>query len=75
MQIEDDAHGVVELADAGEPGGEGHIGEGQVGGLDEHPGGLGALGPGQGQGIGADLGLEQPLQLAGGVAERGRPGR
>ena len=53
------ADGVVELPDAGEPGGEGDVGEGQVGGLDQHPGGLGAPGPGQGERAGAELGGEE----------------
>ena len=44
--------------------GEGHIGEGQPGGLDEQSGGLGPLGPGQGQWAGADLGPQVPFQLA-----------
>ena len=47
---------VVELPDAGEPGGEGDVGERQSGGLDQQPGGLGPLGAGQGEGPGADLG-------------------
>ena len=69
------AHGVVELADAGEPGRERDVAERQLGGLDEHPGRLGALRPRQRQRVRADLGLQQPLELAGGVADAGgQPG-
>ena len=49
------ADGVVELADAGEPRREGDVGEGEVGGLDQHPGGLGPAGAGQGERAGAVL--------------------
>ena len=65
-------HGVVELADAGEAGGERDVAERQLGRLDEHPRGLRALRPGQRQRVGPDLGLQQPLELAGGVADAGR---
>ena len=44
---EDLADGVVELADAREPGRERDVGHRQVGGLDEHPRGLGPLRPGE----------------------------
>ena len=58
---------VVELADAGEPGREGDVGEAEVGGLDEHPRGLGAPGPGQRERAGAELGGEQPGRGGAGV--------
>ncbi len=70
--FEHQAHGVVELADAGKPGGESDVAERQLRGLDQHPGGLGPLRAGQREWPGADLGLQQPLQLAGGVTEVGR---
>ena len=69
--LEDRAHGVVELADAGEAGGECDVAEWQVRRLDQHPGGLCPLRAGQRERAGADLGLQQPLQLPGGVAEVG----
>ena len=69
--VEHRAHGVVELADAAEAGGEGDVGEGEVGGLHQGAGGLGPLGPGQGLGPGAHLGDEEALELAGAVAEAG----
>ena len=53
--VVDLADGLVELPHAGEPGGEGDVGERQVGGLDQHPGGLGATGAGQGERRGAQL--------------------
>jgi len=65
-------YGVVELTDAGKPGGEGDVAERQVGGLDQHAGGLRSLRAGQRQWAGADLGLQKPLQLAGGVTEASR---
>lgn len=65
------ADGVVEGADGGEPGGEGHVAHRQLGGLDEQPCRLGALRPGQGQRPGAELGAELPFDLAGRVAEPG----
>ena len=45
--FEHQAHGVVELPDAGKPGGERDVAERQVGGLDQHPGGLRPLCAGQ----------------------------
>ena len=68
---EDRADGVVELADAGEAGGEGDGGHRQVGRLDQYPGRLGPLGPGQGQGAGAELGHQQAVELPLAVAEAG----
>ncbi|UTI00565.1 hypothetical protein SRIMHP_41165 (plasmid) [Streptomyces rimosus subsp. rimosus] len=56
-------HRVVELPDAGESGGEGHIGDRQAGGLEEQPRGVRAPGPRQGHGPGAQLGRELPLHL------------
>ncbi len=66
---EDLADGVVELADAGEPGGEGDIGDREGRGLQQHPCSLRALRPGQRQRPGADLGDQQAVQLPLGVAE------
>ena len=57
------------------PGGEGDVGHRQVGGLDQQPRGLRPLRPGERQRADAELGDEQPVQLALGVAERGRPAR
>ena len=74
-EVENRPHGVVELADAGETGGERDVAERQVGRLDQDPGGLGALCARQRQRVGADLGLQEAFELAGGVAERGRPAR
>jgi hypothetical protein len=68
---EHQAHGVVELTDAGKPGGECHIAERHVCGLDQEPRGLRTLRAGQRERAGAHLGLQQPLQLAGGVADVG----
>ena len=56
------------------PAREGHLGHGQRGRLDQHPGRLGPLGPGEGDGPGADLGQQQALELAHAVAELRRPG-
>ena len=71
---EDLAHRVVELPDAAEPRGEGHIGERQRGRLDEQSGGLRPLRPGQAERSGAELGVQQPLELPAAVAEpRGQP--
>ena len=60
------------------PGGEGDVGEGQVGGLDEQPGGLGALGPGQRDRTGSDLvgqlAVDVPLAVAEAIGQaRRRP--
>ncbi len=62
------ADGVVELADAGEPGGERHVAEGHRRGLHEHPRGLRPAGPGQGERPGPELGDEQPVEVPRGVA-------
>jgi hypothetical protein len=62
-------HGVVELPDAGEARCEGHVGEGQVGGLDQHPGGLGATGAGERQRAGAVLLRDHPVELPRRVAQ------
>ena len=65
---------VVELADAGEARRERDVGVGQVGRLDQHPCGLRPLRPGQRQRPGAELGGEQPGEVARGVADvRGQP--
>ena len=61
--------GVVELPDAAETGGEGHVGGPEFGRLEQDPRRLRPLGPRQLEWPGADLGDEQPLQLAGAVAE------
>ena len=66
---------VVELADTRETRGERDVAERQLGGFDEHPGGLAALCSGQRQRIRADLGLQQPFELSGRVADpRRQPG-
>ena len=62
-------HGVVELADAGEPGPEGDLAERHGGGLDENPGRLGALGAGNRQRTCAEFGVQEPLELALAVAQ------
>ena len=65
---------VVELPDAGEPGGEGHVDRAPVGRLQQDPGVVGATGPRQRQRPGAELGDEQPVEVARAVAEaRGQP--
>ena len=66
---------VVELPDAGEAGRERDVGELEVGRLDEHARGLRATGPGQGQRAGAELGGEQPAEVARRVADPRRPAR
>ena len=63
------AHRVVELADAGEAGSEGDVGEGQVAGLDQGARGLCAAGAGQRQRAGAVLLGDHAVELAGRVAE------
>src|SRR6185312_271105 len=60
---------VVELADAGEPGRDRHVGDPQAGGLQQQPRGLRALGPGHGHRAGADLGDQLPVQVPLAVAE------
>ena len=67
--------GVVELADAGEARREGHVGERQVGRLDQQAGGLGPLGPGQRDRAGADLGGQLAVHVPLAVAEAARPAR
>ena len=68
-------HGVVELADAGEPSGKCDVAEPQVGGFDQYPGGLCTLRASQRKRAGADLGLQKALELARGVAnQRRQPG-
>ncbi len=57
------AHGVVELAQAGEAGREGDVGERQVGGLDQQPRSLRALRARQRERPRAELDLEQAAQL------------
>ncbi len=66
------ADGVVELPDAGEPGRERHVGERHRRGLHQHPGGLGALCPRQRQRARTELGDEEPVEVAGGVADPAR---
>ena len=66
---------VVELADAGEAGRERDLGELEVGGLDQHPRGLGPAGARQGERAGAELGGEQPAQVARRVADARRQTR
>ena len=65
---------VVELPHAGEAGGEGDVGEGQVGRLDQHPRGLRAPGAGQRERTGAELAGEQPGEVARACSRRGGPG-
>ena len=60
---------VVELADAREAGRERDLRELEVGRLDEHACRLRATGAGQGQRAGAELGGEQPAQVARRVAD------
>ena len=54
------------------PGGERHVGEAHVGGLDQDPRGLRAARPGQRQRAGAELVGEQPPEVTGRVADPGR---
>ena len=70
--FKDLTHGVVELADAGKPSGKCDIAERQVGGFDQYSGGLCTLRASQRKWTGADLGLQEALELAGGVADPGR---
>ena len=63
------AHRVVELAQAPEAGAEGHLAEGEVGGLDEDPGGLRPLGAGERERSGTELGDEEAVEVAGAVPE------
>ena len=67
----DGADGVVELPDAGKPGGERYLNHGQGGRLDEHARSLGALRAGDRDRPRSQLGYQQPLQLAHAVAELG----
>ncbi len=71
---EDFPYGLVERADGGEPGGEGHVAHRQFGGLDEQPPGLRPLRPGQRLRPRAELGEQLPLDLPRRVPEpRGQP--
>lgn len=63
------ADGVVELPDAGEPGGEGDVRGGQRRGLQQHPGRVRALRPGQCERSGTERGDQVPLHLPLAVAE------
>ena len=65
------ADGVVALAHAGEAGGEGHVGDGEIGRLEQDARRLAALRPCQGERTGAHLGGDEAVQLAGAVAETG----
>ena len=56
-------HGVVELADAGEPGGERGGGDRQVGGLEQQPCRVGALCPGERERAGSDLLGEHAVEV------------
>lgn len=67
---EDLAHGVVELADAGESGRERDVGHGQPGGLDEQPRGVRAVRPRQSQWARAEFAGQHAGQLPLGVAQR-----
>ena len=67
--FEHQANGVVELPDAGKPRRERDVAERQLRRLDQHPCGLRSLRAGQRQRAGADLGLQEPLQLPGGIAK------
>jgi hypothetical protein len=57
------AERVVELPDAAETGGEGDVGHGEVGRLDEQARGLCALGPRESERTDAELAHEQAVQL------------
>ncbi len=68
-------YGVVELADALEPGRECDISDRDVGGLEQRPGGLRPLGPRQRKGAGPDLAHKHAVKLAFAVPEPfGQPG-
>ena len=56
--------GVVELPDAGEPRRECHVGEAEIGRLDEHAGGVRSLGAGQGEWTGAHLAEQQAVEMS-----------
>ncbi len=60
----DGADGVVELAHAPKAGAEGHLAEGQVGGLDQRARRLRALRAGKRHRSGPQLGHQDPVQLA-----------
>jgi len=66
---EDGPHGFVELADAGEAGGEGNLRDGQAGRLQQQPRGVGPPGARQGERPRAELGYEEAVQVALGVAQ------
>ena len=63
------ADGVVALAHAGEAGGEGHVGDREMGRLEQHARRLAALRPRQGQRTGPHFGGDEAVQLAGAVAQ------
>jgi hypothetical protein len=63
------AHGVVALAHAGEAGGEGHVGDKEIGRLEQDARRLAALRPGEGERASAHLGRDEAVQLARAVAE------
>jgi hypothetical protein len=65
----DPADRLVELADAREAGGEGHLGDRERGGLEQHPGGLRPARAGQLQRSRPQLLHQPPVQVALGVAE------
>jgi hypothetical protein len=69
---EDPPDRVVELPHAAEPGREGHLGERELGRLDQHPGGLGPLRAGQRERTGPHLGDQLPVDVPHRVAEPGR---
>ena len=74
-EVEDRAHGVVELTDAREAGGERDVTERQISGLDQHTRRLGSLRTCQCQRSGSHLGLQKAFELSGGVPELGcQPG-
>src|SRR5690606_34378611 len=71
----DGADGLVEGADAAEPGGPRDPGERQVGAFDEGARGLGTLRPGQAERAGPHLLTHEPLHVPWAVSQRGRQRR
>ena len=69
------AHGLVELADAREPGRERDVGRGQVGADEQHPGGVRAVGAAERERPRAEFGGEQPGEVPRGVSEPPREPR